>query len=203
MIARISGILMHKQPAQVVVDVHGVAYEIEITFNSFCQLPAEVDTAVLHTHFVVREDAQLLFGFSQLEERSLFRILIKVNGVGPKLALAILSGMDAHAFCYCVQHQDSATLVKIPGVGKKTAERLVLELGDKLASWQTGDNGGGQSGVIKPTLSTVSAQSEAESALVALGYKPVQAAEAVTAAIRSAPNGSCEDLIRLSLKGMI
>jgi Holliday junction DNA helicase RuvA len=88
-------------------------------------------------------------------------------------------------------------------VGKKTAERLVLELGDKLASWQTGDNGGGQSGVIKPTLSTASAQSEAESALVALGYKPVQAAKAVTAAIRSAPNGSCEDLIRLSLKGMI
>ena len=203
MIARISGILMHKQPAQVVVDVQGVAYEIEISFNSFCQLPAEGDTAVLHTHFVVREDAQLLFGFSQLEERSLFRILIKVNGVGPKLALAILSGMDAHAFCYCVQHQDSATLVKIPGVGKKTAERLVLELGDKLASWQTGDDGGGQAGVIKPTLSAVSAQSEAESALVALGYKPVQAAKAVTAAIRSAPNGSCEDLIRLSLKGMI
>ena len=203
MIARISGILMHKQPAQVVVDVQGVAYEIEISFNSFCQLPAEGDIAVLHTHFVVREDAQLLFGFSQLEERSLFRILIKVNGVGPKLALAILSGMDAHAFCYCVQHQDSATLVKIPGVGKKTAERLVLELGDKLASWQTGDNGGGQTGVIKPTVSAVSAQSEAESALVALGYKPVQAAKAVTAAIRSTPNGSCEDLIRLSLKGMI
>lgn len=203
MIARISGILMHKQPAQVVVDVQGVAYEIEISFNSFCQLPNEGDTAVLHTHFVVREDAQLLFGFSQLEERSLFRILIKVNGVGPKLALAILSGMDAHAFCYCVQHQDSATLVKIPGVGKKTAERLVLELGDKLASWQTGDNGGGQTGVIKPTVSAVSAQSEAESALVALGYKPVQAAKAVTAAIRSTPNGSCEDLIRLSLKGMI
>ena len=203
MIARISGILMHKQPAQVVVDVQGVAYEIEISFNSFCQLPAEGDTAVLHTHFVVREDAQLLFGFSQLEERSLFRILIKVNGVGPKLALAILSGMDAHAFCYCVQHQDSATLVKIPGVGKKTAERLVLELGDKLASWQTGDNGAGQAGVIKPTMSAVSAQSEAESALVALGYKPVQAAKAVTAAIRSTPNGSCEDLIRLSLKGMI
>ena len=79
--------------------MHGVAYEIEISFNSFCQLPAEGDTAILHTHFVVREDAQLLFGFSQLEERSLFRILIKVNGVGPKLALAILSGMDAHAFC--------------------------------------------------------------------------------------------------------
>tara|TARA_B110000285_G_scaffold235054_1_gene314454 strand:- start:1572 stop:2183 length:612 start_codon:yes stop_codon:yes gene_type:complete len=203
MIARISGILVYKQPAQVVIDVQGVAYEIEVSFNSFCQLPAEGETAVLHTHFVVREDAQLLFGFSQLEERSLFRILIKVNGVGPKLGLAILSGMDAHAFCHCVQNQDSATLVKIPGVGKKTAERLVLELGDKLSSWQTGDNAGGQTGNVKPTLFVVSAQSEAESALVALGYKPVQATKAVAAAIRSAPDGNCEDLIRLSLKGMI
>jgi len=203
MIARISGILVHKQPAQVVIDVQGVAYEIEISFNSFCQLPGEGETAVLHTHFVVREDAQLLFGFSQLEERSLFRILIKVNGVGPKLGLAILSGMDASAFCSCVQNQDSATLVKIPGVGKKTAERLVLELGDKLSSWQTGDNTRSQTGAVTPTLFVVSAQSEAESALVALGYKPVQATKAVAAAVRSAPDGSCEDLIRLSLKGMI
>jgi len=203
MIARISGILVHKQPAQVVIDVQGVAYEIEISFNSFCQLPVEGETAVLHTHFVVREDAQLLFGFSEIEERSLFRILIKVNGVGPKLGLAILSGMDANAFCHCVQNQDSATLVKIPGVGKKTAERLVLELGDKLSSWQTGGNSSGQIGTVKPTQFVVSAQSEAESALVALGYKPVQAAKAVTAAMRSAPDGTCEDLIRLSLKGMI
>jgi Holliday junction DNA helicase RuvA len=203
MIARISGVLVSKQPAQVVIDVQGVAYEIEISFNSFCQLPAEGDTAILHTHFVVREDAQLLFGFSQLEERSLFRILIKVNGVGPKLGLAILSGMDAQAFCHCVQHQDSATLVKIPGVGKKTAERLVLELGDKLSAWQMGDNAGVQASSVKSTPSAASAQSEAESALVGLGYKPVQATKAVAAARRSAPDGSCEDLIRLSLKGMI
>jgi len=203
MIARISGVLVHKQPAQVVIDVQGVAYEIEISFNSFCQLPNEGETAVLHTHFVVREDAQLLFGFFQQEERSLFRILIKVNGVGPKLGLAILSGMDADAFCHCVQNQDSATLVKIPGVGKKTAERLVLELGDKLSSWQTGANTGVQAGSVKPALFAISAQSEAESALVALGYKPVQASKAVAAAIRSSPDGGCEDLIRLSLKGMI
>ena len=203
MIARISGVLVSKQPAQVVIDVQGVAYEIEISFNSFCQLPAEGETAILHTHFVVREDAQLLFGFSELDERSLFRILIKVNGVGPKLGLAILSGMDAQAFCQCVQNQDSATLVKIPGVGKKTAERLVLELGDKLSAWQTVGNAGVQTGTVKATLFTVSAQSEAESALVGLGYKPVQASKAVSAAIKSAPNGSCEDLIRLSLKGMI
>ena len=203
MIARISGVLLSKQPAQVVIDVQGVAYEIEISFNSFCQLPAEGDTAILHTHFVVREDAQLLFGFSELDERSLFRILIKVNGVGPKLGLAILSGMDALGFCQCVQNQDVATLVKIPGVGKKTAERLVLELGDKLSAWQSVANSGVQTGTVKASLFAVSAQSEAESALVGLGYKPVQASKAVSAAVKSAPDGSCEDLIRLSLKGMI
>jgi len=203
MIARISGVLVSKQPAQVVIDVQGVGYEIEISFHSFCQLPAEGENAILHTHFVVREDAQLLFGFSQLEERSLFRILIKVNGVGPKLGLAILSGMDAQGFCQCVQNQDSATLVKIPGVGKKTAERLVLELGDKLSAWQTGDNFTLQSGVPNRSILAVSAQSEAESALLGLGYKPVQASKAIAAVIKSAPDGSCEDLIRLSLKGMI
>ena len=203
MIARISGILLHKQPDQVVVDVQGVAYEIEVSFNSFCQLPEEGECAVLHTHFVVREDAQLLFGFFGLEERSLFRILIKINGVGPKLGLAILSGMDAHVFCQCVQNQDSTSLVKIPGVGKKTAERLVLELGDKLSSWQTGANAAAPVGMAKPVPFVASTRSEAESALLALGYKPVQATKAVAAAIKSAPDGSCEDLIRLSLKGMI
>ena len=187
MIARISGVLLSKQPAQVVIDVQGVAYEIEISFNSFCQLPAEGDSVMLHTHFVVREDAQLLFGFSELDERSLFRILIKVNGVGPKLGLAILSGMDAQGFCQCVQNQDAA----------------MLELGDKLSAWQTVGSAGVQTGTAKASLFAVSAQSEAESALVGLGYKPVQASKAVLAAVKSAPDGSCEDLIRLSLKGMI
>tara|TARA_B100000767_G_C19765117_1_gene537163 strand:- start:2418 stop:3029 length:612 start_codon:yes stop_codon:yes gene_type:complete len=203
MIARISGILLDKQPNQVVIDVQGVAYEIDVSFNSFCQMPEEGGAAVLHTHFVVREDAQLLFGFFELEERSLFRILIKVNGVGPKLGLAILSGMDAHAFCQCVKNQDSASLVKIPGVGKKTAERLVLELGDKLSSWQSVENVGVKASSGNSTLFSTSAKSEAESALVTLGYKPVQATKAVAAAIKSSPDGSCEDLIRLSLKGMM
>ena len=203
MIARISGILLDKQPNQVVIDVQGVAYEIDVSFNSFCQMPEEGEAAVLHTHFVVREDAQLLFGFFELEERSLFRILIKVNGVGPKFGLAILSGMDAHAFCQCVKNQDSASLVKIPGVGKKTAERLVLELGDKLSSWQSVENVGVKASSGNSTLFSTSAKSEAESALVTLGYKPVQATKAVAAAIKSSPDGSCEDLIRLSLKGMM
>ena len=111
--------------------------------------------------------------------------------------------MDAHAFCDCVNHQDAATLVKIPGVGKKTAERLVLELSDKLSSFQSKDNAADQVNTSRPTLFAASAASEAESALLALGYKPIQATKAVSAAIKSAPNGSCEDLIRLSLKGMI
>lgn len=202
MIARISGILLHKQPDQVVVDVQGVGYEIDISFNSYCQLGNEGELVVLHTHFVVREDAQLLFGFVQLEERSLFRILIKVNGVGPKLGLAILSGMEAKVFCQCVDTQDAATLVKIPGVGKKTAERLVLELRDKLGRWQNATDGSGPA-VQSATMFANSAQAEAESALVALGYKPVQATKSVAAALKAAPEGRSEDLIRLALKGMI
>ena len=204
MIARISGILLHKQPDQVVVDVHGVAYEIDISFNSYCQLGNEGEAVVLHTHFVVREDAQLLFGFVQLDERSLFRILIKVNGVGPKLGLAILSGMEARVFCQCVETQDAETLVKIPGVGKKTAERLVLELRDKLGLWQNGSTDSKATALGSSAVRFAnSAQAEAESALVALGYKPVQATKSVAAALKAAPEGRSEDLIRLALKGMI
>ena len=202
MIARISGILLHKQSDQVVVDVQGVAYEIDISFNSYCQLGDEGEAVVLHTHFVVREDAQLLFGFVQLDERTLFRILIKVNGVGPKLGLAILSGMEAKVFCQSVDTQDAATLVKIPGVGKKTAERLVLELRDKLGLWQNAADGSNPS-VKSTTMFANSAQAEAESALVALGYKPVHATKSVAAALKASPEGRSEDLIRLALKGMI
>jgi Holliday junction DNA helicase RuvA len=202
-IARISGTLIHKQPTQVLVDVNGVGYEIEISFNSYCQLPNEGEATILHTHFVVREDAQLLFGFAGIEERSLFRVLIKVNGVGPKLALAILSGMDANAFCHCVQNQDAAMLVKIPGVGKKTAERLVLELRDKLPAMQASEFNLNSVSMGDPVGLSISSQAEAESALIALGYKPTQATKAVAAAKKSLPEGTSEDLIRLSLKGMI
>jgi len=203
MIARISGTLLEKQPSQVVVDVQGVAYEIDISFNSYCQLPEEGCGVILHTHLVVREDAQLLFGFSQPEERRLFRILIKVNGVGPKLGLAILSGMDAQTFSDCVQNQDAGTLVKIPGVGKKTAERLVLELRDKLAGWESASGTSNVNASQAAGMFAATAQSEAESALVALGYKPVQATKSVGAALKALPDGRSEDLIRAALKGMI
>jgi len=203
MIGRLQGILINKLPDQVLLDVGGVGYEVEISFNSYCQLPEMNHTACLHTHLVVRDDAHLLFGFASLDERLLFRLLIKINGVGPKLALAILSGMEAQALAACVQNQDVATMVKIPGVGKKTAERLVMELRDKMGNWQGADTAAGAVPQQGSMVATVSAQEEAESALVNLGYKPVQATKAVSAALKESPHGASADLIRLALKGML
>ena len=202
MIGRLQGIIISKQPDHVLLDVQGVGYEVDISFNSFCQLADINQSACLHTHLVVRDDAHLLYGFVNLAERSLFRLLIKINGVGPKMALAILSGMEAQTLAVCVQNQDVATMTKIPGVGKKTAERLVMELRDKMASWH------GTADMDMPLMAAsvqgaASSQSEAESALVALGYKPVQATKAVAAAVKQNPDGSSEALIRLALKGML
>jgi Holliday junction DNA helicase RuvA len=202
MIGRLQGILINKLPDQVLLDVGGVGYEVEISFNGYCQLPEINQSACLHTHLVVRDDAHLLFGFVSLDERSLFRLLIKINGVGPKLALAILSGMEAQALAACVQNQDVATMVKIPGVGKKTAERLVMELRDKMGSWQGAAAASSAVPQQASMVTAASAQEEAESALVNLGYKPVQATKAVAAALKDNPQGASADLIRLALKGM-
>ena len=202
MIGRLQGVLLSKLPNQILIDVSGVGYEVEISFNSYCQLPQVQEPACLHTHLIVREDAHLLFGFASQDERTLFRLLIKINGVGPKLALAILSGMEAQALAACVQRQDVATMVKIPGVGKKTAERLVMELRDKMGDWQ----GVGElpASSIKPVNNLIgTAQEEAESALINLGYKPAQATKAVAAAVKDNPSGNSEDLIRLALKGIL
>ena len=128
MIGRIRGILLEKQPPEVLIEASGVGYEVQMPMTSFYQLPDVGQEAVVYIHFVVREDAQLLFGFADKQERALFRELIKVNGVGPKLALTILSGMSAAQFIQCVSHDDVSGLVKLPGVGKKTAERLVVEM---------------------------------------------------------------------------
>ena len=133
MIGRIRGTLAEKQPPEILVDVAGVGYEIHMPMTSFYQLPAVGEEVVVYTHFVVREDAQLLFGFADKMERGLFRELIKANGVGPKLGLAILSGMSASQFLASVQNEDVSALVSLPGIGKKTAERLVVELKDRLA----------------------------------------------------------------------
>jgi len=132
MIGMLRGTIVEKLPPDIILDVGGVGYEIQLPMTSFYQLPEVDHDVTLYTHFVVREDAQLLFGFSERQERTLFRVLIRANGVGPKLACTILSGMSANQFIHAVMNEDISALVKMPGVGKKTAERLVVELKDKL-----------------------------------------------------------------------
>ncbi len=201
MIGRIRGLLQAIEPPDILLDVGGVGYEIQVPMTTLYELPELGAEVSLHTHFVVRDDAQLLYGFMHERERRLFRHLIKVNGVGPKLGLAILSGLDANAFVRAVQRDDTSTLVALPGVGKKTAERLLVEMRDKLADWLGDLNEGAEL-----TQSTGAAdrdiQAEAESALVALGYKPAEASRAVTAANDGSVSRS-EELIRRALKSMI
>ncbi len=135
MISRIQGTLLEKNPPSILIDVQGIGYEIEVSMNTFYQLPDIQQIAMLHTHYVVREDAHLLFGFYEHQERELFRQLIKVNGVGPRLALSILSSMTPMEFVTEIQQGESHRMIKIPGVGKKTAERLLIEMRDRLKSW--------------------------------------------------------------------
>lgn len=132
MIAKISGVLLEKHPPQVLVDVHGIGYEIDVPMSTFYQLPTTGEAVTLHTHFVIREDAHLLFGFSTVEERAAFRQLIKISGIGARTALALLSGLSVLDLQETVVNQDADRLIKVPGIGKKTAERLLLELRDKL-----------------------------------------------------------------------
>ena len=164
------------------------------------QLPEVGEPVTLHTHFVVREDAQLLYGFADLRERSLFRTLIKVNGVGPKLALTILSGIESDDFVRCVRDGDTASLVRLPGVGKKTAERLLVEMKDRLEDWSI--DGTAVSNHNAAVASSNGILAEAESALIALGYKPQQARKAI-AAVNDVSIDSSEALIRLALKNMV
>ncbi|MHC6645645.1 Holliday junction branch migration protein RuvA [Alteromonas sp. HB246098] len=206
MIGRIRGTLAEKQPPEILVDVAGVGYEIHMPMTSFYQLPAVGEEVLVYTHFVVREDAQLLFGFADKMERGLFRELIKANGVGPKLGLAILSGMSAGQFLASVQNEDVSALVSLPGIGKKTAERLVVELKDRLAKF-----GKAQSIVMPPPSSDLlsnntivevnDAREEAQSALIALGYKPAQASKLVESVYTEGMES--EAVIRDALKAAI
>lgn len=197
MIGRLQGTVIDKQAPDLLLDVQGVGYEVLVSLSTFFAVPEVGQSVTLHTHFVVRDDAQLLFGFSELGERTLFRHLIKVNGVGPKMALAILSGMSASEFALCVHNNDAATLVKLPGVGKKTAERLVIEMRDRV-----GDIEAGASGVAPVASKQPDIAEEAESALIALGYKPQDAAKMVSRAV-SDDISSAEQLIRAALKSMV
>ena len=197
MIGRLHGVIIEKRAPDLLLDVQGVGYELLVSLNTFFAVPNIGESTTLHTHFVVREDTQQLYGFAELGERRLFRHLIKVNGVGPKMALAILSGMSASEFALSVHNNDVATLVKLPGVGKKTAERLVIEMRDRLSDIDAGVSLGNMTTVAQPGI-----VEEAESALIALGYKPQDAAKMVSRA-ESSEITSAEQLIRAALKSMV
>ena len=203
MIGYLRGTLLEKQPPHVLLDVNGVGYELEVPMTTLFQLPALGEPLALYTHLVVREDAQLLYGFYAKRDRTLFRELIRLNGVGPKLALALMSGMSVDELIHCVQAEDTSRLMKVPGVGKKTAERLLVELKDRFKNWDSTPLAG-QSGMEPSGISTVtdaqSAEKDAVSALISLGFKPAEASRAVSAVVEDGL--SSEDLIRRALKGM-
>ncbi|WAJ36273.1 Holliday junction branch migration protein RuvA [Pseudomonas sp. GOM7] len=200
MIGRLRGTLAEKQPPYLLLDVNGVGYELEVPMTTLYRLPAVGQPVTLHTHQVVREDAHLLYGFFEKRERELFRELIRLNGVGPKLALALMSGLEVDELVRCVQAQDTAVLVKVPGVGKKTAERLLVELKDRFKAWESIPSIAPL--VVEPQLAQAvsSAENDAVSALISLGYKPQEASRAVAAVKEDGL--SSEDLIRRALRGM-
>ncbi|MEJ2043882.1 MAG: Holliday junction branch migration protein RuvA [Reinekea sp.] len=201
MIGRIQGKLLELNAPDVLIDVQGLGYEVSCPLSTVFNLPSVGDSVTLHTHLAVREDAHVLYGFSTLKERTLFKTLIKISGVGPKLALSILSGMETDRFLRSIQDQDSSALVKIPGVGKKTAERLIVEMKDKLT-----ELGSAGSMLITPMeaqlekVQRTDSQQDAESALIALGYKPVQAAKAVSKVAQD--NMSSQEIIRAALQAI-
>jgi holliday junction DNA helicase RuvA len=188
MIGKLTGILSEKNPPQVLVDCNGVGYEVDVPMSTFYNLPATGEKVSLLTHFVVREDAQILFGFGTASERATFRLLIKISGVGPRMALGILSGLSADELARAVSDQDAGRLTKVPGIGKKTAERLLLELKGKLGA------------DLGPHLfSTPDHQSDILQALLALGYNDKEAA----AALKALPaDVGVSDGIKLALKSL-
>ncbi len=197
MIGRLRGTLLEKQPPWLVIDVNGVGYELESSMNTLLALPGVGETVQVFTHLSVRDDAHLLYGFFRQQERSLFRALIKVNGVGPKLALAILSGMDEDRFIRCVMDDDAKSLTRLPGVGKKTAERLIVEMRDRFPHW-TAEQGDvlAESGPGSAATQPTDALADAEAALVALGYKPTEASRLLSGLDAGQPT---EALIKAAL----
>lgn len=190
MIGSLAGLLTHKAPPSLLLEVAGVGYELEAPMSTFYGLPPLGQPVRLLTHLVVREDAHVLYGFGTSEERQLFRSLLKVSGVGPRIALAILSGSTVAAFAACVQAGDAAALTRIPGVGRKIAERLVVEMRDRLGA-------AGAHGNAALVAAPVGVEAEAYSALVALGYK---GAEATRLLKNAGAGGSTEELIRRALQ---
>lgn len=205
LIGRLRGCLLEKTAPEILIECNGVGYEVTMPMTSIYTLPAINEEAIIYTHFVVREDAQLLYGFANKVERKLFRLVIKVNGVGPKLGLAILSSMSADQFVSCVIHDDLTTIVKIPGVGKKTAERLLIEMRDRLKDWQLDASPTEIDNILvaNPIENTFvnDERGDAINALISLGYNQSQADKAVKSVFQQ--DMKSEDIIRHSLKAML
>jgi Holliday junction DNA helicase RuvA len=195
MIGRIRGIILEKRPPHLVLDVNGVGYELEAPMTTFYNLPDIGAEIRLYTHLTVREDAHLLFGFASETERRMFRALIKVSGIGVRMALTILSGIEAANFAACIQNGDSERLIRLPGVGRKTAERLIVEMRDRLRDWE---QPAAATRTTAPETQSRDPVYEAECALIALGYKPQEASRYVHAV--AAPDMSSETIIRAALK---
>lgn len=194
MIGWLSGNIVDKhQPGKLVMDVNGVGYDVETSLNTFFQLEATQQPISLHIHTVVREDALLLYGFLDKQERALFRALIKVNGVGPKMAIAILSSISPKEFIQCIQQENAALLTRLPGIGKKTAERLVVEMRDSIKTFSEAHDA-----ITVNIVHSIAGHEEAVSALEALGYKPHEAQKAVSKVDDGSK--SCEQLIREALQ---
>lgn len=200
MIGQLRGIILAKQPPQLVLDVQGVGYEIDAPMGTFYRLPEIGQEVTLFTHLVVREDAHHLYGFFAASERLLFRTLLKVNGVGPRLGLTILSSIEPEEFVRCVVNNDTAHLTCLPGIGKKTAERLVIEMRDKLAAWQQTAPPAAMN-LVAATPARNQVVQDAISALIALGYKPQEASRAIARVDENALTS--EAMIRQALKEMI
>jgi Holliday junction DNA helicase RuvA len=198
MIGQLRGKILAKQPPQLLIDVNGVGYEIDASMNTFYSLPEVGQEVLLFAHLVVREDAHLLYGFYTQEEKSLFRVLLKVNGVGPRLALTILSSMEPNHFVQNIINNDTTALTRMPGIGKKTAERLVIEMRDKLSGWQSSPS------IERSPMMALGGRrqttQDAVAALIALGYKPQQANTEITKIDDG--NMSSEELIRSALREM-
>ncbi len=194
MIGRLHGVLIERDPQRVLLDVQGVGYEVQIPLSTFYQLVEDEDATVLHTHFVVRQDAQLLYGFATTRERALFQLLIKVNGVGPKTALAVLSGLEVTDFVQAVSSENKKTLAGIPGVSQRNAEHIIADLRGKLDDYVVDES-------RTDTVEDQDISLEAESALLSLGYKPKEAARAL--AQIETPAEDVETLIRLALKQLM
>jgi len=199
MIGRLRGELISKTPPFLLLDVNGVGYDVESPMSTFYSLPIVGEQVILFTHLAIRDDAHVLYGFASESERAMFRSLLKVSGVGAKMALAILSGMSADEFASCVQADDTAALVRLPGIGKKTAERLIVEMRDRLDKLNLGDV------ALRPNGSASAVEhtpvADAVGALIALGYKANDASRMVRAI--DCEGLSSEDIIRASLKAVV